>query len=104
MKLDLADVRGVQLLAAWVDAERCLAAFSAPIARERPVDAWSLLPLGFDVRDTIAKLFEITPSDEIDADEAAGLHQHYHAILKRRRDNALAAWTLYSKPKDRHAH
>ena len=100
MKLDLADLEGVRLLANYADAERCLHIYLNPLSQARPSLAWLALPLGLGVAETLTHLLRVEP----EADIPPGLYAQYLATIKQRRDLALASWHVHTKPENAHVH
>ena len=100
MKLDLADLEGVRLLANYADAERCLHIYLNPLSQARPSLAWLALPLGLGVTETLTHLLRMDP----EGDNPPDLYTNYLAIIEKRRDLALGAWHVHTKPENSYVH
>ena len=94
---DLSDTLGIRLLANAADAERCLAIYKNPEAHLRPVAAWTVLPVGYGVVDTLMAL----ATQPVETDCEPDFYQHHLAILQGRRDDALALWSMHRQPTER---
>ena len=95
MKLDLKDTAGIKLLAELSDAERCWAIYRNPVAVQRPVAAWTILPLGNGVREPLLRLMD-EPAEDVPPD----IYQTYLARLHVRLEQARAAWQAYLAHKE----
>lgn len=100
MKLDLNDTTGIKLLADVADAERCWAIYSNQLSVDRPGYAWTMLPLGNTVYDTLCELMELPSEANVPPD----MYAAYFKALTVRRDKARSAWHAYIAPKERPAH
>lgn len=100
MMFDLSDKIGLKLLSAVGEAERCFHIFANPLAAERPVAAWLMLPRGLGVAETLLRLAGLPP----DSAEERAVHRVYLDLLAARRATAQAAWQshLASLEKPRH--
>ena len=89
--IDLTDAKAVDLVAAYHEAERCVAIYDTPFARAHPAAAWTMLPLGLPV----AKAIEAINTMEPETRTPAGFHRDRLSMLTLRRDIALARWREY---------
>lgn len=100
MKIDTADVASVIKLANLADAERCYAIYASEAARERPILAWSILPLGLSTRRSVIRLLVSPP--EVDADDQ--LYRDYLSLLVERLAQARMDWQAHIAPKGGQEH